>query len=351
MSRRLETWPEGTWPAVSYVMPVLNEEDYLSDAVASVLGQDYPGDTELVLSLGPSTDDTTPLAERIAAADPRVRIVHNPIQHIPTGLNLAIEASRNPIVIRVDAHSEIPVDYTRIGVETLRETGAGNCGGVMAATGRTPYQREVARAYNSPFGLGGSPYHGGSEAGPCDSAYLGIFRREVLTEVGGYDDSVRRGEDWELNLRIREAGYLVWFTPKLRVTYWPRDSRERLARQMWSTGVWRGDMVRSLAMKTPWRYYAAPALVSGLGASAVVAVVDTVRPLRGRAKVLRLAHLGPLAYAGLLGLVAARGDGGPAQRAKFAEVIATMHLSWGAGFLNGVIRGGRQTVDTSRKAN
>jgi succinoglycan biosynthesis protein ExoA len=346
---RLETWPADTWPAVSYVMPVLNERDYLSDAVASVLAQDYPGQTEVVLALGPSTDGTTGLAAQLAERDSRIRLVANPGQDIPKGLNTAIAAARHPVVIRVDAHSELPADYTRIGVETLRTTGAANCGGLMAAAGRSPYQQEVARAYNSPFGLGGGAYHGGTEAGPCESAYLGIFRREVLAEVGGYDETVRRGEDWELNLRIREAGYLVWFTPELRVTYWPRDTRERLARQMWSTGVWRGDLARNLAGRTPLRYFVAPALVAGLGASAAVLAVEAIRPLRGSGRLLRLIHLAPLAYTGFLGLVAACGEGGPVQRARYAEVIATMHVSWGAGFLAGVARGGGSTIDTSRQ--
>ena len=344
----LPTWPEGTWPAVSFVMPVLNEKPYLADAVAAVLGQDYPGETELVLALGPSNDGTTELAEELAATEPRLRLVHNPVAHIPVALNLAIAASRNPVVIRVDAHSEIPPGYARTGVETLRRTGAANCGGIMDATGRGAYQSAVARAYNSPLGLGGGAYHGGTEAEECESAYLGIFRREVLTEVGGYDESVRRGEDWELNLRIRERGYLVWFTPELRVTYWPRDTRKRLAKQFWSTGVWRGDLVRGLATRTPLRFFAPPALVAGLGASAMVATVDRVRPLRGAARVLLAAHLVPLAYAGFLALVAAREEGSVRQKALLAEVIATMHLSWGAGFLSGVTRGGGQTVDRSR---
>lgn len=344
----LATWAKGTWPAVSFVMPVLNERAYLRDAVTSVLGQDYPGETELVLSLGPSTDGTDESAAELAAADRRLRLVRNPDSHIPAALNLAISAANNPVVIRVDAHSEIPADYARIGVETLRATGAANCGGVMAAAGRGAYQQAVARAYNSPLGLGGGAYHGSGIAGPCESAYLGIFRREVLTEVGGYDESVRRGEDWELNLRIRDRGYLVWFTPELRVTYWPRDTPERLARQFWSTGVWRGALVRNLAAKTPPRFFAAPALVAGLGSSALVALAESVRPLRGRARVARLAHVVPLAYAGFLAVAAMRADGSWPQKARFAEVVATMHLSWGSGFLAGVLRGGGQTVDTSR---
>ncbi len=98
----------------------------------------------------------------------------------------------------------------------------------MRADGRTPFQRAVARAYNSPIGLGGGAYHGGTEEGEAESAYLGVLRRAVLDEVGLFDETIRRGEDWELNLRIRRAGYRVWFDPSLSVTYWPRESWTRL---------------------------------------------------------------------------------------------------------------------------
>lgn len=347
MSRPLP-WPRQEWPAVTYVMPVLNEESYLSDAIATVLDQDYPGESELVLALGPSRDRTTQLAEQVAEADPRVRVVHNPGTHIPVGMNLAIRASTNPIVVRVDAHSELPVDYTRTAVATLRRTGAANVGGLMVARGRGDFQKAVARAYNSPIGLGGGTYHSGGEEGPCESAYLGVFRREALEEVGGYDDSVRRGEDWELNLRIREAGHTVWFTPDLRVTYWPRDSAEKVARQFWSTGVWRGQIMRSTWHKTPPRFYAPGALVAGSAAAVLIGLADAAGLVRGRGRVLRLAYAGPLSYAALLAAYAARGDAPLGEKVQFARAVAVMHAAWGSGWWMGMIRGGGDTVDTSR---
>lgn len=341
-------WPHEEWPPVSYVMPVLNEESYLTDAIATVIDQDYPGGFELVLALGPSRDRTTQLAESVAAADDRVRVVHNPTAHIPAGLNLAIAASRHPVVIRVDAHSELPPDYTRVAVATLRETGAANVGGLMAARGRTRFQRAVATAYNSPIGLGGGTYHHGTVAGPCESAYLGVFRREALEEVGGYDESVRRGEDWELNLRIREAGHLVWFTPDLKVTYWPRDTAEKVARQFWSTGVWRGQLMRSTWHKTPPRFYAPGALVAGTAVAAGVAAVDACGGLRGPARLLRASYAGPVSYLALLAAYATRSDAPVAERADLVRALAVMHLSWGAGWWTGMVRGGGDTVDTSR---
>ncbi len=244
-------------PAVSYIMPVLNEADYLEDAVRAVLAQEYAGDVELVLALGVSKDETSAVAARLAADDARIVLVNNPVSHIPNGLNAAIQASRHPVIIRVDAHAELSPGYTARAVETLRRTGAGNVGGRMWAAGRTPVQSAIARGYNSPFGLGGGVYHHGDEEGPADSAYLGVFRREVLEAVGGVDTELKRAEDWELNQRIRGAGYVVWFDPALVVTYRPRASFDALRRQMYSTGVWRGHLVRR-EKRTPLRYLPPP---------------------------------------------------------------------------------------------
>jgi hypothetical protein len=338
------------YPAVSYVMPVLNESAYLEGAVTSVLGQDYPGEQELVIALGASSDDTTAIAGRLAAGDSRVVLVDNPVNDIPVGLNKAIAASRHPIVVRVDAHAELPSGYTRAMVDLLRETGAANVGGVMHAQGRAPFQRAVARAYNSPWGLGGGQYHGAGEPGPADSAYLGVFRREVLVEVGGYDETLRRAEDWELNQRIRAAGHLIWFTPLVKVGYWPRATPDALRRQMFATGAWRGHLVRQQG-GTPLRYLPPPAAVVALSVSVVVGLLQALGVLRGSsALVASVVHVAPITYLGALKVVAFT-----SMRARtFPDwvlnvvVLAIMHLSWGAGFIGGWLRGAGRVVDRSR---
>lgn len=203
--------------AVSYVMPVLNEEQHLGDAVASILSQDYPGEWELILALGASSDGTSAIASRLAARDARVRLVDNPDNHIAAGLNLAIGAGRHPVIVRVDAHAQLPPGYTQAMVAALERTGAAVVGGLMDARGDTPFQRAVARAYNSPFGLGGGAYHGSEAEGEIDSAYLGVFDRDVFDEVGGYDETLLRGEDWELTSRIRAAGRTVWLLSLIHI--------------------------------------------------------------------------------------------------------------------------------------
>jgi succinoglycan biosynthesis protein ExoA len=336
---------------VTFVMPVLNEARYLRRAVASVLAQDVPGPLELVLALGPSTDGTTEIAHQLAAADPRIVLVDNPEADIPIGLNRAIRAGTRPTVARVDAHSELAPGYTRQALQTLRRERAANVGGVMHAEGRTPFQRAVARAYNSPIGLGGGAYHGGTRAGGAESAYLGVMRRAVLEEVGMFDESLRRGEDWELNLRIRAAGYRVWFDPALAVVYWPRESWVRLIRQFRATGAWRGELVRRHGRRNSLRFFAPPALVAVSGLGAVVAALQASRVLRGVwGRLAGVVYVPIVAYGALVSAVAAGPDGGSGWRDRMwtLVVVPSMHVAWGAGFLGGLLTGARDTVDTSR---
>lgn len=341
-------------PGVSYVMPVLNEVQYLERAVHSILAQEYPGPTEIVLALGPSTDGTDKIVESLKAGDPRIRTVDNPKAAIPSGLNLAIEASTHPVIVRVDAHAQLPDGYTHRAVETMLRVDAANVGGVMSAVGRSGVQKAIARAYNSRLGLGGGVYHSADvPEGPAESAYLGVMRSEALHQIGGYDESLQRGEDWEMNYRLREAGHLVWLDPNLHVRYWPRSSWQALARQFLATGIWRGELVRRLRGHHPLRFYAPPVLVTIAAVSVVLAPLGAIfggmlaclAIAAGAVDVLYLAVLG----AASLQAPDPEFPDSMLDRLRFAGVLATMHFSWGFGFLRGLMHGGRQHhLDRSR---
>ena len=135
-------------------MPVRNEERHLAESVRHVLGQDYPGELELVLAVGPSADRTEEIARELAAADPRVTVVANPSGKIPAALNAAVSAARHAVIARVDGHALLPPGYLRTAVATLTETGAADVGGVMAAEGVTAFQQAVAWGMTSKAGVG-----------------------------------------------------------------------------------------------------------------------------------------------------------------------------------------------------
>ncbi|WP_426725350.1 glycosyltransferase family 2 protein [Curtobacterium flaccumfaciens] len=339
-------------PGVSYVMPVLNEVTEVRAAVGSLLDQDYTGPFEVILALGPSIDGTNELVAEMSAADPRIRAIDNPVGSTPAGLNVAIGASVHPVVIRVDAHSVLPTDYTRIAVHTLLESGADNVGGIMRAEGRTPFERAVALAYGSRVGLGGTPHHVGGTAGPAETAYLGVFRRERLFDVGLFDEGIKRGQDWELNRRLRQTGGTVWFTPELVVTYRPRPSLKRLVRQFVATGLWRGELARRFPANNGLRYFVPPAMVAAMALGIVAGLVGIVGAVLGTP--LAWALLGfvvPVVYLlfVVLGSIAVARRSGLPTLLWLLVVLPCIHVGWGLGFIIGFLtRTSELTTHTGR---
>jgi succinoglycan biosynthesis protein ExoA len=319
---------------------VVNEERHLTHAVERLLRQDYPGDLHIVIAVGPSKDRTRDVADGLAAANDHVHVVDNPSGRTPAGLNAAIANGDSDVVVRIDGHAMVPTDYVRTGVTALDETGADNVGGIMAAEGTTEFERTVARAMTSRFGVGGAAFHVGGEAGPALTVYLGCFRRAALDRVGGYDETMQRAQDWEMNLRIRESGGVVWFTPGMRVTYRPRPNLKALARQYHDYGRWRREVARRHPDTVSVRYLAAPVAVAAVAAGTVAACAGVVAQ---RPWLVAAGLAAPVGYAALnLAASAQAALSEPRLSAResalLPAVYATMHGSWGAGFLRGLPR-------------
>jgi succinoglycan biosynthesis protein ExoA len=328
------------YPPVSVVMPVRNEERHLAESVRHVLGQDYPGEFELVLAVGPSADRTEQVARDLAAGQPRLTVVPNPTGKIPAALNAAVKAARHAVIARMDAHALMPPAYLKTAVGTLTETGAADVGGVMAAVGLTAFQRAVAWAMTSKAGVGSAAFHTGGGAGPADSVYLGVYRREAIEQAGGWDEGMLRAEDWDLNYRIRAAGGRVWFTPELRVTYRPRTSVRALSAQYFHYGRWRRVIVREHPETASFRYLAPPvaAAVVAIGLiTGVIGLAALAAPAPAPAALtwLTAGLVLPVTYlAGVTAVAAALArDVPPKIRARIPLVLAVMHMAWGTGFL------------------
>jgi GT2 family glycosyltransferase len=355
-------------PRVVAIAVVRDEERYLAAAVDAVLDQTYTGPLDVILAVGPSHDRTLEIAESYAARHPRVRVLHNPSGSRSEGLNLAI-ATVGPtgpgeageageagdettggaeFVVRFDGHAVLPIGYVRHAVRTLQRTGADVVGGMMIPVGRTPFQRAVARAMAHPAGIGATAFHTGGEPGPVPTVYLGVFRRSALDRVGGYDATLVRAEDWDLNRRIRATGGVVWFEPDLQVVYRPRRTPRDLARQFWRTGMWRREIVRREPSTVSLRYLAPPGLVLGLVASALLGLVgllDALYPPAPTAPVpwLALALLEPILYALVVLTASAHAGLGQPRDVQvwLPVVLVVMHVAWGVGFLRGVSRRAR----------
>ena len=312
------------WPSVSVIVPVRNAAERLSEAVASILSQDYPGGLQVVLAIAPSEDGTERVAAQLADQDPRVIEVANPNGSTPSGLNRAIDAASGEVIVRVDGHAELAQGYITNAVEILQRTGAWNVGGIQRAVGETPVEREVAAAMSSRFGTGDARFHYGGKAGPTDTVYLGVWPRQVLTELGGFDETLIRNQDYELNVRIRDAGGTVWFDPRLQATYRPRATLRALASQYWQYGRWKRAVLRLHPGSLRWRQAVPPlALLANLVGLAGAVLVPWLLVIPG-------VYVGATLVASI---IVARGH--PARALRLLLVFTLMHNAWGAGFLAG----------------
>jgi succinoglycan biosynthesis protein ExoA len=318
------------WPSVSVVMPIRDEAAHLERAVAAVLAQSYPRPFDVCLAVAPSSDGTEAVAAELAAENDAIRVVANPAGVTPAGLNAAIRTTRGDVVVRVDGHAELSDGYIRRAVETMQRTGAVNVGGVQLAIGETPFERAVAAAMTSWMGTGGSRFHVGGTEGPVDTVYLGVFDRRAIEAVGLFDESLVRNQDYELNIRLRAAGGLVWFDPALAVTYRPRGSFTALAKQYYEYGWWKAEVARMHPRSLKPRQLAPPLAMLVL---VTTAFAGCRRP---RWWLIPAAYLAGVAAASRRpGSDAAAGS--PA-RGAVVVALATTHLSWAFGFWRSSMR-------------
>ncbi|MFD3922585.1 glycosyltransferase family 2 protein [Streptomyces niveus] len=333
-------------PAVSVIMPVLNEERHLRNSVQHILEQEYDGEMEVVIALGPSTDRTDEIAAELVreTADSdraRVQTVPNPTGRTPAALNAAIKASKHPVVVRVDGHGMLSPNYISTAVRLLEETGAQNVGGIMNAEGENDWEHAVAAAMTSKIGVGNAAFHTGGSAGPAETVYLGVFRRAALEQQGGYNEEFIRAQDWELNFRIREAGGQIWFSPELRVQYRPRPSVRELAKQYRNYGRWRHVVARFHSGSINLRYLAPPVAVCANVLGVVVGLAFTPWAL-----IVPGGYLAAI----VAGSVPA-GRGLPLKaRLQIPLALATMHMSWGVGFLTSPRSLARKVIASRRPA-
>mgnify|MGYP006079238763 CR=1 FL=1 len=309
------------------VISARNDGRALRDAVATVEAQQGVEITDIAIAVGPSSDNTEFEAHRLAQANPAITVVSNPTGRTPAALHAAINATTGDVVVRVDARSQLPSDCIRNALETMSETGAGNVGAIQQPVGSTSTERAIAAAMCSRLGSGGAQYRHGQESLEVETAYLGVFRRSALEEVGGCDESFIHNQDSELNIRLRKAGYQVWPDPRMRVAYRPRPSLRSLARQYWEYGWWRAITLRRHPGSMKLRQAAVPLAFVSLAGSTILGLV--VQPLF-------LAVPAVCAISLVSAAVLDQQDLTAQEKATMVAALTTMHVMLGTGLISSV---------------
>jgi hypothetical protein len=311
-------------------VPARNEERWIGSCLDSVLTQTHR-DLEVLVADGQSTDATPAIVDEVARRDPRVRPLTNPLRTTASSLNLCLEEATGEVVVRVDAHSEIPPDYVALALDRLESGPWGGVGGRKDGVGHGPGGRAIAAALGSPFGVGNSVYHYGTAPQTVDHVPFGAYRTALLRSLGGWNEDVASNEDYELDYRLRVAGYELLFDPALRIRWASKQTLRELFSQYRRYGRGKSQVARLHPSSVALRHLAAPALVATLGAAAAL------WPKRPRAAAALLAPYAA-ALAGASAVTARKVEGATA-KALLPAAFATMHVSWGLGFWEGILAG------------
>lgn len=319
-------------PLVSVVIPCRNEVASIEGCIRSILAQQSPpGDFEVLVADGMSDDGTRDILSRLAAESPRIRVIDNEQRIVSTGLNAGIRAAHGEIIIRMDAHTRYAPDYIFQCLETLQRTGADNVGGPWVARGSQYVSRAIAATFHSPFVMGGARSHDLHYEGPVDSVYLGCWPRTVFDRIGMFDEELVRNQDDEFNLRLSRAGGKIWQSPRIQSWYEPRSSLRVLSKQYQQYGYWKVQVIRKHHQPASIRH-----LIPGGFVLAVLAlpILALWLPIAGRC------WLGMLAVYSVLTLTAAcftAAKYGWQLYPLLPVVAACYHMSYGYGFLRGVL--------------
>jgi glycosyltransferase involved in cell wall biosynthesis len=314
---------------VTLAVPCRNEERHLEACLRSLQAQEYPPERiEILVAEGRSTDASRRILARLAHEDPRIRVLDNPERIQAAGMNRLIRAARGELILRIDVHSDYAPSYVRACVETLERTGADNVGGAPVPRARTPFQRALCAALDSPLGVGGAPHRSATHEGFVDTVFLGAFRREVFDRIGLYDPRAVTNEDAELNQRLLAAGGRIYLSRAIEVGYFPRESFRALARQYFRYGAGRA--------RTLLKHRRLPTLrpvLPFLGAvgGAVLTATSFLHPLT-------LPALGAYLFLCAIEAIRVGRRAGPTAIPLVAAIFPVLHLAHASGFAVGLAR-------------
>jgi len=317
---------------VSVIVPCRNEADFIEAFLDSVLAQDYDGDIEILIADGMSDDGSRDKLKRYADINPHIRLIDNPRQIVPTGLNAAIAVASHDIIIRLDVHTEYAKDYIQQCVKTLYETNADNVGGAWRAEGRNAMQQAIALAFQSPYSSGAAASHNLNYEGAVDSVYLGCWRKQAFERFGLFDDELVRNQDDELNLRINRGGGVVYQSPRIHSRYYPRDSLLALFRQYMQYGYWKVRVIQKHRIPASPRHLIPGAFVLCL--LALTLLSPFVKAAAYLLVVQVLLYIAALVFASISIAAANKAYD---KLLLLPVVLAMFHLGYGYGFLRGVM--------------
>lgn len=331
--------------AITIILPICNEKAYLPQGLKAIIQQDYPFDKlEVILTDGMSTDGTRTLISEYQKKYKNLFIIDNPQKIVPTGMNLALRQAKGEIIIRVDGHCIIAPDYVSKCVHYLSSGKYDGVGGPMHSIGETPLSETIAVGMSSPFGVGNSAFRTTTgKTMPVDSVPFPAYTRAIIEKVGFLDEELVRNQDDEYNYRIREAGGKILLAEDIHSTYFTRGSLKKLWKQYFQYGYWKVRVLQKHPRQMSLRQFVPPAFVGSL---LLAALLSFLIPWGW---VLLVAIVVLYLLANLTASIITSAKRSWKHLPLLPVVYAILHLSYGFGFLAGLVKFANRWGDKTGK--
>jgi poly-beta-1,6-N-acetyl-D-glucosamine synthase len=248
--------PAGGWPGVTILIPAYNEEAVIATSVRAALASDYPLLEVLVLDDG-SKDDTARVATEVAAGDPRCEVLRDEVNRGKAErLNIGFTRARHDLILVTDADAHLHPAAVRHLVERIERSP------MVVAVAGGPFVTNRAYLISALQVLEAAAVIGlirrthsltgrvGVVAGVC-----GLFRRDAVLAVGGYDDKMAT-EDIDLTWRLLLDGWHTAYAPDALVGMEVPTTVKALwsQRKRWARG--QGEVLHKYLTTTlRWRHH------------------------------------------------------------------------------------------------
>jgi succinoglycan biosynthesis protein ExoA len=257
---------------ISVLIAVRNEERHLGRTLEAICSQDMPAsDVEVLVLDGASTDRTKEVAERFSGKLPGLRVLDNPGRLSAAGWNLGLKEARATVVSILSGHVVLERHHLRAMLEALNADRAG-VGAKAIPVGDDPRSMLIALAFSSVLGNGGASFMADKAEGAVETIAFGVYWRHLLLEAGGFDENIVRGQDWDLNLRLRQRGLTLWYLPQLKVSYFTRSDFPALWRRQYLAGLWKRYIHEKSSAPFLPRHWLPSLFVLGMVITAVAAM-------------------------------------------------------------------------------
>lgn len=266
---------------VSVIIPCCNEEKFISQCLDSIIANDFPKNNfEILVIDGMSEDKTRKILKEYVQKYSFIRLLENPKKITPHALNIGIKNAKGEIIIRMDAHSVYYKDYISKCIEYLEKYNVDNVGGIwkIMPIEKTLINKAIALASSSFFSAGNAYYRRGYSKGAklVDTVFGGCYKKEVFQKIGLYNENLKRSQDMEFNLRLKQAGGKILLVPDIITFYYPKSTLREFFKHNFEDGVWAVYPLKFIKKLLKLRHYVPLFFVSTLISYAILSFFSPI---------------------------------------------------------------------------